>query len=133
MNDSLSSFDLKSIEYLMKASGHEFKNFPQKCLHNSGMLQWMNVTETYAPTDYKMLNDIYSFLKSSNVDFNSFLLNESSIVYTCAKEFALIKNKNKISKKNKQILIVKYYNLFKSEKMKNYILFQQSMYVLLNC
>lgn len=89
--------------------------------------------EVCAPADFFMFVEMYSFLKSSNVDINEFLSNEDAIVYNYAKEYALKNNKKKVSKKNKQILIGKFYNLFKSNKFGNFILFQQSMYVLLNC
>lgn len=85
------------------------------------------------PSEYNSINELYSFLKIKIDNLNDFFENKNSLVYNIAKDYVLYKNKKKISKKDHQNLIIKYYNVFLSEKMKNFILFKQSMYVLLNC
>jgi len=77
---------------------------------------------------------MYCYLKSCDIDINIFFLNNDNInIYKYAKEYYLKFNKKKLSKKQKDIMYTKYYNLLKSKKFHHYISFQQLMYVLLNC
>lgn len=130
---AVSTVKMNEVELLIKAAGHTYKNFATKFLENLNKLQWMFCGEIYEPAEFKTYYDIYCYIKSSNIDMNEFLENEDCNVYKYAKDYSLKYNKKKISKKDKQTLYSKYYNVFKSQKLKYYILFQQLMYVLLNC
>jgi len=97
---TVSTVELNSLELLMKAAGYTFKNFGAKFLENLSALQWMFSKEMCAPADFLMFNnDIYSYLKTGNVDFNDFLMNEEAVVYKHAKEYSLKNNKKKYQKK----------------------------------
>lgn len=105
-----SSFDVKSLELLLKVGGHNFHFFEEDFFNNMNDLMWLIPINSAAIhiNEYQQLYD--HLLTIGQLDK---CMSNVSMAYKLASSFTAMKYKKKMGKKTKLTYIEKYTNILK--------------------